>query len=347
MDNLISTREEKVICHILRHYSFEIISITRARSAYKVETNEGLVCLKKIKHGINKAYNGNLLVEELGQKGFNNTAKYFKTKDGRLQIKYKNYMYYCTEWIDGEECDLNNIDDAIKCMKLLAEFHKAGESIDIGAFKIRNNVKNWPLIFTKALNDLEKYRFIIDRKRLKSQFDTMYYNSIDAFYNRGMTALKYLNQSNYYKISNDAMNKKIVCHDSFYYQNVIKKQEKFYIIDLDSIIFDLKINDLGKVIRRLMFKKAYQWDYSKAKILIDAYSTVNNLSPEEIEIMLCLLIFPHKFWKLGNKRYVKGKKWSESKYTHKLEKMINYNDMQEKFFNAFAEEQKRNLTNIK
>ena len=48
--------------------------------------------------------------------------------------------------------------------------------------------------------------------------------------------------------------------------------------------------------------------------------------------MLALIIFPHKFWKLGQKRYMKQKKWSETKYLHKLNKITCHNETQEKFF---------------
>lgn len=347
MENVISTGEQKTIRHILTFYPFEIKSIVRARSAYRVETDKGLVCLKKIRHGKNKVYNGNLLVEQLNVNGFTNTAKYIKTKEGKVQINYKKNIYFCTEWIDGKECDLNDIQEASNCIKVLAEFHKASENLDINAFNIRNNIINWPLIFTRALRDMEKYKIVIERKKLKSKFDDMYYDAIDGFYNRGMVALKYLNQSNYHTISKNNMDKKIICHDSFYYQNIIKKEDKYYLIDLDSIAFDLKVNDLGKAIRRLMYKTSYQWDFSKAKVLIEAYNSVNQLSKEEMEVMFCLLIFPHKFWKLGRKRYIKNKKWSESKYAHKLEKILKYREMQEKFFNDFLEEQTEDLTNVK
>lgn len=51
----------------------------------------------------------------------------------------------------------------------------------------------------------------------------------------------------------------------FYYQNIIKKGREYYIIDLDNIIIDLQVNDLGKYIRRLMNKKAINGTLKKQK----------------------------------------------------------------------------------
>ena len=94
--------------------------------------------------------------------------------------------------------------------------------------------------------------------------------------------------------------------------------------DLDSITIDIHLNDLGNLIRRLMSKRSYKWDFNKAKILIEAYSSINKLDKNELEVMLALIIFPYKFWKLGKKRYIKHKDWDESKYMYKLTRLIRY-----------------------
>ncbi|EFG86108.1 spore coat protein, CotS family [Clostridium carboxidivorans P7] len=160
----------------------------------------------------------------------------------------------------------------------------------------------------------------------------MYSSYLDNIYHRAMTSLNFLNTSDYYKLSRQAEKNKTICHDSFYYQNIIKKNNQYYIIDLDSIIIDLHVNDLGKLIRRLMFKGSYEWDFQKAKTLIEAYNEVNKLEKNELEVMLALIVFPHKFWKLGRKRYIKYKNWDENKYIHKLNRLMKYNDMQNKFW---------------
>lgn len=86
-----------------------------------------------------------------------------------------------------------------------------------------------------------------------------------------------------------------------------------------------------------MFKKAYQWDFDKAKLLIEAYSEVNKISKSELEAMLAIIAFPHKFWKLGKKRYLKHKSWSELKYMHKLTKLVKYDSVEQKFLENYIE----------
>ncbi|GAA0723199.1 CotS family spore coat protein [Clostridium malenominatum] len=332
----LTNYEGKNVRRILENYDFNIDNITKVRSAYRIDTDKGPVCLKKIRRSKRKAINGNIVVQELDKHGFPYTAKFYRTKNNYLFEKHKKSFYYVTEWIDGEECDLNDINEACNCVKLLAKFHICSCKIETKKLKVKNNLKNWPKIFNKNISDLETYKQIIEKKRLKNEFDISYKEYIDKFHNRGLAALHFLNSSDYYILSKKANENKTLCHDSFYYQNIIKKDEDYYLIDLDSIIIDLHINDLGKLIRRLMFKKSYSWEFDKAKKLIEAYNEVKPLSKGEIEAMLAMIAFPHKYWKLGRKRYIKKKGWSEAKYMNKLNKLIKSDELQQKFLDDYV-----------
>lgn len=328
--------EESAMIHkVMDQYGVKIVSFDNVRSAYKIETEKEYLCLKRIRHGKNKAQNGAKLVKELREAGFNNTAKYYKTKDDQSFVKLKGYLFYVTEWIEGEECNLDDIDEVCRCIKLLAEFHNATGKINTKDLKIRNNIKNWPKVFNSNQYDLEKFKIKIEKKRLKTEFDNMYYSHIDNFINRGLVALNFLNTSDYYRLSKEADKNRSLCHDSFYYQNLLKNNNRYYIVDLDSIIFDLQINDLGKLIRRLMFKSSYKWSFYYANKMIEAYNEVKILSKSELEVMLALIVYPHKFWKLGKKRYVKSKSWNEAKYIHKLSRLIKYDDLEQKFLEDY------------
>lgn len=343
--NTIWPKEEKMILNVAQRYGITVLDIVRVRSAYKLKCKEGTYCLKRMKHGRHKVKNGYILVEHLKSKGFKNTANYIKTKDNEFSVKYNKYILYLTEWIDGEECKIDSEMEAANCSKLLAEFHLAVSDIDTSNLRIENNLKNLPKIFLSNLQQMEQFKKIISKKRIINEFDSIYNDYIDKLYNRGLVALNILNKSNYHKLSREFNNRKTICHDSFYYQNILKKEDKYYIIDLDSIIIDLQVNDLGKFIRRLMYKKEYKWDFDKVRCIIEAYNSVKPLTSDELEVMLALIVFPHKFWKLGKKRYVKHKHWSESKYMKKLNKIIKYSELQDIFiekYMKYVEEYKNN-----
>jgi len=332
-----SSKEREVLNKVLYMYNFNVISVEKARSVYKVNTSLGSICLKKLRHGKNKAENGNILVEQLYNNNFFNTPKYIRTKNNNLFVKYKKVFFYATEWIQGNECQLDSIEEVINCTKLLAKFHVYVNEINTKRLKIRNNLKNWPKVYKEMMYELYKFDKVIDDKKIKGNFDIDYKSNIDYFFNKALFSIKILNESEYFRLSENASRKQTICHNSFYYQNIIKKDEDYYIIDLDSIMIDLQINDLGKFIRRLMSKKDYAWDFEKAKKIIESYNSVNKLTIEELEVMLALIIFPHKFWKLGKKRYVKHKNWNEQKYSNKLKKILSESILQQTFIEEYIE----------
>ncbi len=335
--NEFNEKEKKLLQCVTEKYDFKVYNLIKVRSAYKAETDKGTICIKRINHGKYKVRNGDLLVKGLTDNNFLNTSKYICTKDGQLFVTINKFFFYATEWINGEECDLSSIEEVENCSKLLAKFHLATNKIDTNKLNIKNNLRNWPKLFESNLNDLEKFKRFIERRKIKSKFDTTYLSYINSYHTRGMSLLKLLNESDYNKLSSTADENKTICHDSFYYQNIIKMEDSYYIIDLDSIMIDLQINDLGKFIRRLMHKSEYRWSFEKALLIINAYESINKLTKSEYEAMIALILFPHKFWKLGKKKYIKGQNWDEKKYLHKLNKVIKYNEAEEKFLNEYMQ----------
>ena len=322
-------KEKEIVMKVLEKYQVNrIVDIKKIKGAYKVVTDNGTLCLKKIKHGVKRIRNTIDFVYELSKIGFNNAPQYLKTSDKNVFVKYKNMIFFVVEWIDGNECNLENIYEAQKCMQLVARFHLVSNKIDSKHLRIKNNIRNWPQVFNNNLRELERFKKIIENKRLKNEFDLAYFKFIDNYIYRGTLALKIFNDSNYYHLSKVAFDEKTICQDSCFYESVSKRNEKHYIIDLNSVVIDLHINDVAKIIRKLMYKNEYQWDFSKAKLLIEAYNFENKFSKEEVRAMLALIIFPHKFWKLGKKRYIKYKNWNEVRYMHKLNRLIKYNELQ-------------------
>lgn len=338
ISNSINSNEYQRILSILNHYLITPTDIERIRSVYKISSSDKNYCLKRINHGNTKPLKGMTLVNYLKARGFDNVAEYIKTKDGKECVRYKKNLYYLTEWIDGRECNVDNFDELKKAAQLLAQFHIKSKGFYSREVKIESNHKNWPNKLNAIKKDLFIYKGLIEHKKIKSTFDLEYYEHIDSFQELMDISINLLNNSNYMEASRAAKRMHCICHDSFYYQNIlINNDDKMYLIDLDSTIYDINVYDLGKFIRRILYKKKYSWNFEIARELIESYSIINKLSIEEYEILLAFIIFPHKFWKIGKKRYYKSKKWNEDKYMKRLKKVLSFTEKQRDFTNKFVE----------
>lgn len=336
MNSLINmtVKEANIVQNILKRYDFEPISIEKIRSIYKINTGDNSYCLKKIRHGPHKIKNSSLFIEALALNNFNNTPSHIKTKKGAYYTKYKSYYFYCTRWIEGTECSFKDINNIINSVKLLANFHNCSKNISTNGLKLNYKYKNWNFKFKSYLNDFDKFQFSIESKRLKNAFDKLYLDYISSYYELGISALAALNRSDYNSLIKSDF-AKLVCHDSFYYQNIIVNTNGYFLIDFNNIAIDLRISDLGKLIRRIMSRTEFSWDFNLALQMIEAYNSIYPLCISELEAMLALIIFPYSFWKLGKKRYVKSKPWAESKYLHKLNKILKGSKNQLEFLTSY------------
>ncbi|WDC83974.1 spore coat protein [Caloramator sp. mosi_1] len=137
-----------------------------------------------------------------------------------------------------------------------------------------------------------------------SYFDILFIETFNSQMNLAEKSLIYLLSSNYRNLNKLAIKKKTICHNSFYYQNIIESNNTLYLIDYDKIIYESVEYDLGKFIQRIMFRKSYSWDFDKAKLLIDKYICCYGKTID-FRLLLSIIIFPHKYWKLGNKNMIR------------------------------------------
>ncbi|WP_426349371.1 CotS family spore coat protein [Alloiococcus sp. CFN-8] len=328
----ILPREKMLLLKALSHYKCIPKYVYRKRSAYKIVAEEGIFCLKRMRSGEEKVKNGYLVSEELLRSNFIYLAKYITTKDKKLFVVEQGYLFYMTTWIDGREANLNNINEAMRAVRLLAIFHKEVQKVRYNKLNLRNNYLNYNREWKRKLKDLSKYSEIIDKKIIPTEFDKAYKDEISIAYKYGLNALELISNYTYNKINNMETG---ICHDSYYYQNLIMFQDQLYIIDLDSLILSFQVLDLAKLIRRLMYKDEYYWDFSKARILIEEYDKVKRLLKSELYLIMAVVAFPHRFWKLGRKRYVKGSFWTEDRYLKKLRKIQNCRVLYESFLKDF------------
>lgn len=338
IDNSINPKEMTMVEEILKRYSVVPEKIEKVRSVYRIYSADGIYCLKKASKGSKKAIKVMHLTEYLKNNGFNNVAKFYKTSENKEYVRLHKNVYYLTDWINGHECSCDNKEEMEHAAALLAHFHISAKGFSNSSLKNESSFKNWQSILKEDMQDLLRFRKMIYMKKIKTTFDIQYYDAIEAILGQMDKSIKLLENSNYISLSKYEKGEKTVCHDSFYYQNIIVDNENnMFIIDLDSAAYDITVYDLGKFIRRLLYKSTYSWDFEFARALIEAYSQVKPLSPEELEILLPFIIFPHKFWKLGIKRYVKRKRWSEETYIKKLRRFLRFIDKQNEFIDKYLD----------
>lgn len=332
----IEDAEMELLEKVLENYDINYKSVEKVRSAYKITDEGNSYCLKMLSRGYKRANKSYYLSNAIKEKGFYNVALYYYTKTNEYLIKHKKSSFYITSWIDGSEVDFKNINDILDSARFLARFHIVSKGLEIPEeIKIRNKHGNWLENFNNHIKAVKKFGEKINKKP-KTGFDLIFKNSLHIFMQEAEFAVSLLKTKEAKHAFIEAEKERTICHDSFYYQNILRNQSgTLYLVDLESSLLDCPMSDLGKFIRRIICKTKFKWDFDLCRRIIDAYDNVRPISREELYPLLAMIAFPHKYWKFGKKRYIKKKKWSEEDYQSKLKKVINMQEYKFEFVRSF------------
>ncbi len=305
---------------IAANYGLDVKGITPYKDAYMLNTDKGRKILKKLLFSPERIIFVHGAKEHLISRGFTNVDRYLETLKGEPCFLFENSSYVLFDLIEGRESNFDNDMEAQKAAATLAMLHSAsrGYKPEKNA-KIQDDLGKLPVYFSKRLDDIRKLRKFA--KRGKSRFDHLFLEYVDYFVGLGENAVFELKNSNYAKLVNDAREQGIFCHHDYTHHNLIATEDRLTVINFDYCCFELKIYDLANLIRRKMRK--CNWDIDKAKLLIDGYCAVENLSSDEFAVMKLILQFPQKFWRVVNRYYNSRRSWSERSYVAKLQEVID------------------------
>lgn len=126
----------------------------------------------------------------------------------------------------------------------------------------------------------------------------------------------------YFKVCNDSIKESVLCHHDYTYHNIIFDNDgNTYIVDFDYCKAEVQIYDVATLMIKAL--KRLNWNSDYAKIILDSYNSVRQITKEEYNILKTLLIFPQRFWRLANRYYYKEAGWNEQSFIRKLKEIID------------------------
>lgn len=313
----------------------KVKQIIPVRSVYRIATDKGFFCLKKLRCPMKDMNFIFEAVDHLKEKGFENTFSIVKQTNGDNFINFKGEKYFLTEWIDGRECDFLNPIDLDAAIDVLANLHKAAEGyLPDFCPTDRCYFGKWPENFIRRVDEIKLIKEQVLSKSEKSDIDRIYLNYVDMCINDGEEALLLLSKTDYQRISLDASKNGGFIHHDFAHHNVLHTFDgKTYVVDFDYCIMDIRMHDLGSLIIRNMKKS--NWDIDKAMDIIESYDQRNPVSNEELKVLTPFFLFPQDFWMISRQYYIERKDWDEEDYVDKMNTKSEYTLMRRKFIEEY------------
>lgn len=298
--------------------SIQVIQGNQMALVWKLETNKGYLCLKRLHRPEKKAKFSIHAQHYLAQKGFR-VPSIHKNKNEKLYTKFQSFLFVLYDWIEGTHFDLEIKEDLEMVMRGLAAYHKESVGyIPPRGTDIFSKLGKLPVHYIKRCQQLESWK-LIALTQLNDPFSKVYLNEINQFIEDGKEILLNLEKSHYFNWVEKIKKSPNLCHQDYGTGNTLRGNDgEIWIIDLDTTSFDLPIRDLRKMIVP-MLDTTTSWNELTFNIMLNAYESITPLTSEQKHIMLIDMLFPYELYDVVRDKFIRQTAFSEKELIDAME----------------------------
>lgn len=349
MDLLIKAPTTEFMSHsdlnnyVLSQYKINVYSIEnikfkdtdKQRAVYKIYTDKGPKCLKKVyydKHTLLFIYSA---IEWLNMKGIK-CPRLLPSKKGVRFVEHNNHVFILTDWINGRKCTYDNMDDIIMAAENLGKLHKSSFGFTpITDSFLRVSSTDYYDSYSRRFQQLSS---VYDKASLfKDKFSKKFLNTYEYNLTRAKESIKILSSLKFDESFGDNVSTFSICHLDYVNKNIIFSDNNLFIIDFDNTKMDYPVHDIVYFFKRILRRKRTSWDFNLFMKSIEAYESNRKLSHSEHLFILAALEFPHKFWKVSRDYFKYNNAENIDFYTKQIKTINSHQDNHSFFCKCYKE----------
>lgn len=347
---------------IISQYDMRIYRSYRARGGMVLETDQGLKFLSPCRGSERRLEFEDTLKQQLIAHGYQNLDRLMRNREEKLISSNSIGEKYCIrDWFELEECSLKREESILLAAENLALLHLAMSGIRIpqeGPIFVEEDLGS---ILERRSKEMKRVKSYLTKRKNKTAFEICYLNCCSTFLTEAARAAELLVRLDTHLLSEESLKFGRVIHGSYTYHNILmesqgersmlcaaetvpakraavkgageangcskaaglekaKRERQVATVNFDKSVFGLQIGDLYQFLRKVMEKNGWQFELGCS--LLTAYERVRALSDKEKQLILVLLSYPEKFWKITNYYYNSRKSMIPQKNMDKLETLL-------------------------
>ena len=286
----------------------------KQRAVYRIETDHGDYCLKKVYYPVEELLFIYSVIEWLYRNNIN-VPRILSTKNHGRYVTYNDMLFILTPWIIGDKCDFDNLDHLNMTSRNLGLLHQVSE----GFMPILGS-KN-KMGFSNLTDSLNKHRQQLINtedlaKKYNDYFSKIFLANLPSSMMLANISISVVNTINLDNLS------RAICHNDYVSKNLIVKDSEIYVIDFDKCKYDYSAFDISYCLRRLLRRDSTCWNTDLAINYLQQYEQTNSLTLDDYKYILAYLAFPQKFWKLSRDYYNNIQRCNKKSFISLLNKAI-------------------------
>lgn len=299
---------------VLEQYDVTVRDTYRARGAYYLHTEKGLLMLRAREAKEARVVYEEMLKERGLQEGFTELDCCVKNREEHYVTEGEyGETYLLRHWREGQECNLQQEESALPAARGLGHFHRAMCGCPVQEEYVQEGPDQACIRRIREMRRIETY---LRKRKQKTAFESQLQEVLPRFRVKAEQVLARLSQSAWQSLMASSIENGLVCHGNYGSHSLVLHGEGVFVSDFEHAQIGLQVTDLYYLLRKTMEK--HEWDVNLCVQMIDEYDRNRPLSGEEREVLWCLLAFPEKFTRVCNRYFNTKKTWIPGKNTQKL-----------------------------
>ena len=306
---------------VLSQYPVTLRTTRKVRGALLCDTKEGLYLLQEYRGTQTRLTAEAALLSYLTENGMVHTDQIIKNEKEELLSKNEDGTGYVLKvWYPWPECSVNSVGDLGQAVNSLARLHVYMRRVPAGTMEIVASQSGLLAQYEKHNRELRRVRAYLVRKKKKSVLEQFIQKSFDSMYRQAANVEKKVSASGIELLEAQAKKEGHLIHGAYHQHNVLIGPGQTAAVNFEQFRVGCQIEDLYQFLRKIMEK--HNWNKDLGKRLIHEYCRIQNLSPEEFQLLGFMIAYPEKYWKQVNFYFNNSKSWISEKNIEKIKKAV-------------------------
>ncbi|WP_134683086.1 phosphotransferase [Brevibacillus migulae] len=217
-------------------------------------------------------------------------------------IECSGNLFYLQKDVRGNPYSLKSPNQMRRIGELLGQLHASSVGLLSSSGERYNGALRWEHEYETDLRSLQRwYEQFADSAKPKIKLLRQH---LPYFLHVGQEMHQLLGESSFFQEWKERPEHlHPLCHGDFHMGNVIKSENRLYVIDWEDVRYDYPSKDLSRLLYTYM-RRYNGWNREKCEMLFRAYFKKNPMKKREKALLYQDLAFPHIFeWFLRRKQY--------------------------------------------
>ncbi|HZG84334.1 CotS family spore coat protein [Paenibacillus sp.] len=291
----------------MRTISAEVIQGGGIKTLWKLDTSQGVFCLKRIRKSIPIVDFTTAAQMYLRRKGAL-VADIVPTKSGKPYFVHEGYALVLYGWIEGTDLDMEEEAEHLEHgMAALGRFHRLSRGfVPPQAGETYDRMGAWPAHYAGMVANLKAWKQSASSEAEPDEFCSLFLTGVDRAIRWGELAIDLLARSCYASWVAEIGAYGYMCHQDYGKGNALLTERGVYVLDLDNLAYDIPLRDVRKLIAKRM-EELGTWDADEIDRWVRVYGAEFPLTPEQVQVLYIDLLFPHHYYGICKNAFEKGK----------------------------------------